>query len=101
MFDDGDTESNLEEIFVMKTSEYELALDKEQEDWVGVVNVTAPVDCEDEYAKTIGWVSHTYCVLSLTTHCSTLKTLRRSSVRGKTWKFYRGILLLRRCLESS
>jgi hypothetical protein len=54
LYDDGDTESNMDEIWVMKKDEYELGVMKPEEQWIGVTNVTFPKS-NDQYAKLIGW----------------------------------------------
>jgi hypothetical protein len=52
VYDDGETEKNIKEIFIMEKSDYELA--KEGKNWVGVKNVTDP-DSEDGFAQAVGW----------------------------------------------
>merc|ERR1711957_149019 len=55
VFDDGDTESNMEEIWVTKREDYEEGLQKmEENEWLGVTNVRFP-DSKDVYARLIGW----------------------------------------------
>ncbi len=54
VYDDGDTESNVQEIWVMKKNEYEMGIKKPEESWIGVTNVTFP-ESKDNYAKLIGW----------------------------------------------
>ena len=54
VFDDGDTESNVDELWVAKKAEYELCLEKPEEDWIGVKNVRFP-NARDNYARLIGW----------------------------------------------
>ena len=69
VYDDGDAEADLDEIWVSDREEYELCLKKQEEDWIGVRNIRFP-RCNDEYAETIGWyetwvdgVSHIYSSL--------------------------------------
>lgn len=54
VFDDGDTESNLDEIWVSDRIEYEICTQKPEEEWIGVRNICFP-ESNDEYAQTIGW----------------------------------------------
>jgi hypothetical protein len=54
VYDDGDTESNMHEIWVMKKDEYELSIKKPEDQWIGVTGVTFPKS-KDEYARLIGW----------------------------------------------
>jgi len=55
VFDDGDTEPNVGEIWIAKKADYEVCLEKrDEEDWIGVKNVRFP-DSKDEYARMIGW----------------------------------------------
>jgi hypothetical protein len=54
VYDDGDTESNLQEIWVMKKNEYEMGIKNPEENWIGVTNITFP-ESKDNYAKLIGW----------------------------------------------
>jgi hypothetical protein len=58
VYDDGDTESNMHEIWVMQKDEYELSLKKPEEQWIGVTNVTYPKS-KDDYARLIGWYTIT------------------------------------------
>ena len=54
VYDDGDTETNLDEIFVMKKEEYEIFMLKKEKDWIGVTNFT-DTKSQDAYARIIGW----------------------------------------------
>ena len=54
VYDDGDTESNVQEIWVMKKNEYETGIKNPEENWIGVTNITFP-ESKDNYAKLIGW----------------------------------------------
>lgn len=54
IYDDGEIESGIKEIYVMKKVDYELCITREDKEWVGVTNVTEK-DSEDEYARTVGW----------------------------------------------
>ncbi|KAL7546752.1 hypothetical protein ACHAWF_010085 [Thalassiosira exigua] len=54
VYDDGDTESNMEEIWVSKKEEYEMCLRKPEEEWVGVTNLTFP-ESGDDFARLVGW----------------------------------------------
>ena len=54
VYDDGDTESNVQEIWVMKKNEYEMGIKNPEENWIGVTNITFP-ESKDNYAKLIGW----------------------------------------------
>mmetsp|Transcript_34100 Transcript_34100/g.71784 ORF Transcript_34100/g.71784 Transcript_34100/m.71784 type:complete len:322 (+) Transcript_34100:169-1134(+) len=54
VFDDGDTESNVGEIWVAKKTDYEVCVQKPEESWVGVRNARFP-NAKDEYAREIGW----------------------------------------------
>lgn len=54
IYDDGDTETDLKEIFVMKKADYELCMMKEEKDWIGVKNVTDP-NSRDDFARAVGW----------------------------------------------
>lgn len=54
IYDDGETEKGIKEIYVMKKVDYELCITREDKEWIGVRNVTEK-DSEDEYAKTVGW----------------------------------------------
>ncbi|KAL9189318.1 hypothetical protein ACHAXT_011808 [Thalassiosira profunda] len=54
VFDDGDTESNVDEVWVAKKAEYSMCLENPEEDWIGVKNVRFP-DAKDNYARLIGW----------------------------------------------
>ena len=54
VYDDGDTESNVHEIWVIKKEEWEMYHRKPEESWIGVTNVTFPTS-EDNYANTLGW----------------------------------------------
>jgi hypothetical protein len=70
VFEDGDTESNVDEIWVTKKAEYELCLEKPEEEWVGIKAVRFP-ESKDQYAKLIGWyetclggVTHTFSSLA-------------------------------------
>ena len=54
VYDDGDTESNVHEIWVIKKEEWEMYHRKPEESWIGVTNVTFPTS-EDHYANTLGW----------------------------------------------
>ena len=54
VYDDGDTESNVHEIWVIKEEEWKMYHRKPEESWIGVTNVTFPTS-EDHYANTLGW----------------------------------------------
>lgn len=54
IFDDGDKETGLGEIWVTRKSEYELCVKKPEAEWKGVTNVTFS-ESKDEYARVIGW----------------------------------------------
>lgn len=54
IYDDGEKNTGVKEIHVMKTSDYEVCMLKGEKDWIGVKNVTDP-DSQDEFARTIGW----------------------------------------------
>lgn len=54
IFDDGETETGIKEIYVMKKIDYELCLHKGEKEWIGVKNITDP-DSTDEFARAVGW----------------------------------------------
>lgn len=55
VYDDGDTESNVDEIWVAKKVDYETCLQNpEEKDWIGVRNICF-LDSKDEYARLVGW----------------------------------------------
>lgn len=55
VFDDGDVETDIDEIMVAKVADYQTCLEKPEEGgWIGVTNFRVP-DSKDDYARLIGW----------------------------------------------
>lgn len=54
IYDDGEKETEVGEIYVMKKVDYELCLEKGEKNWIGVKNVVDS-SSEDEFARAIGW----------------------------------------------
>lgn len=58
VFDDGDMEPDVDEIWVSKKSEYEVSIAKPEDTWIGVTNVRFEYS-NDDYARLIGWYKTT------------------------------------------
>ena len=91
IYDDGDTETDLKEIFVMKKADYELCMMKEEKDWIGVKNVTDPNSCDD-FARAVGWyevnidgTNHVFSSLGDALRCYDVVSLKYWFVRKITF----------------
>jgi len=58
VFDDGDMEPDVDEIWVSKKAEYEVSIAKPEDTWIGVTNVRFEYS-NDDYARLIGWYKTT------------------------------------------
>mmetsp|Transcript_10528 Transcript_10528/g.21869 ORF Transcript_10528/g.21869 Transcript_10528/m.21869 type:complete len:675 (+) Transcript_10528:1027-3051(+) len=58
VFDDGDVEKGVDEVFVMKKVDYEIGIEKDENDWVGVTNYLDRRS-KDKYARLVGWYEFT------------------------------------------
>ena len=58
VFDDGDVEPSVGEVWVSKKSEYEVSVAKPEDTWIGVTNVRFEYS-NDDYARLIGWYKTT------------------------------------------